>query len=282
MAIDRFASVLALAFLLATSHSVRAEAPQVQDVAGLARGTVAKAEAGRAGDAPDSSSRLLLPDYREPVIDSTGLPHRVVGYLQATFPGGDYQPCTATLVAPRTVLTAAHCLYSHQAGAWAEDILFAAGLNGMEVAPFGVADFEAAYVLSGFIDGFEGWYGAVMRWDLGVVILDQDIGSTTGWATMGAASNGENVELRLVGYYFDKPSGTMWEEPCASSPLPHIDGLLGLDRCWVQFMPSGAPLFAQGPEGSVLAGILIANSPEATIMLPLSPALIAWINGLAR
>ena len=52
---------------------------------------------------------------------------------------GNYESCSATLIGPSTVLTAAHCLYNHEAGGWQEDMFFVPGLNGSTAndAPFG-------------------------------------------------------------------------------------------------------------------------------------------------
>lgn len=66
-------------------------------------------------------------DDRVP-LDSTAWPWQALGRINQV---GGYAHCTGTLVAPDTVLTAAHCVYSAQAGRWLkpDEVIFAAGFR---------------------------------------------------------------------------------------------------------------------------------------------------------
>jgi len=103
--------------------------------AGLAAIALAATFASWAADElaiPATPSARALPgivghDDRVP-LDSTAWPWQAVGRVNQA---GGRSHCTGTLVAPDTVLTAAHCVYSRLASRWLEpgEIVFVAGFR---------------------------------------------------------------------------------------------------------------------------------------------------------
>src|SRR5690606_3251808 len=72
-----------------------------------------------------SDRQVFGTDDRVQVTDSTQFPFRAFGLLQGTYPDGQtFNNCSATLIGPRTLLTAAHCLYSHEKGSWLDKFVF--------------------------------------------------------------------------------------------------------------------------------------------------------------
>ena len=122
-------------------------------------------------------------DDRIQIGNTKVYPFTAIGYLESKDVKGNYESCSATLIGPSTVLTAAHCLYNHDAGGWQEDMFFVPGLNGSTAddAPFGGYEYDTAYVVQGFIDNYQGYYGSVLPWDLGIITLKQPIGENLGW-----------------------------------------------------------------------------------------------------
>ena len=90
-------------------------------------------------------------DDRIQIANTKIYPFSAIGYLESKDLKGDYESCSATLIGPTTVLTAAHCLYNHEAGGWQEDMFFVPGLNGATAddAPFGGYEYDSRLCRSG-------------------------------------------------------------------------------------------------------------------------------------
>lgn len=252
--------------------------PPSQTLRGLLTGTDRDAGAAPAGEG-DRSTFFPI-DERVQVADTTQFPFRTIGYLQAADGNGDYSSCTGFLVAPRAVVTPAHCLYDHEAGGWKTEMVFAPGLASHDALPSGYFGYEEAYVPAAYVDGYAGHYGSVMPWDLGLVILSEPVGQRLGWMPFGT-SGATQGEVSLVGYPGDKPAGTMWRDRCRFTIDDASAGLMTHD-CLAWPGTTGAPLVAGEGDGSRAVGVHVARSPDAEVALELTPIFVQWINGIAR
>ena len=68
--------------------------------------------------------------------------------------------------------------------------------------------------LQGFIDNYQGYYGSVLPWDLGIITLKQPIGDNLGWLGYNNYEALGDFTANIVGYPGDKPGGTMWRSTC--------------------------------------------------------------------
>lgn len=229
----------------------------------------------------EASRQVIGPDDRVQITSTTQYPFRTIGLLQSESASGNFGTCSATLIGPRTILTAAHCLYNHDEGGWNVDFLFAPGLNGMSDAPFGVVSWENAYILEGYITNYQGYYGSVVPWDLGVVILDQPIGDQLGWLGFGHDPNLGNFTANIVGYPGDKPGGTMWRANCDIHP-DNVDEVNFIYDCDTYPGSSGSSVyryFSDTDERTVL-GVNVAETETFNIAVRLNEAYFNWVAGL--
>lgn len=91
--------------------------------------------------------------------------------------------CTGTMIGPRHVVTAGHCIYDRSNSAWMT-FNVSPGQAGTGLFPYG----SVAFPSSGFNWYFtpEGWRqsspdGGTRQYDFGLLVLPQSIGNQTGW-----------------------------------------------------------------------------------------------------
>jgi V8-like Glu-specific endopeptidase len=140
-------------------------------------------------------------DQRQIRLSTTSYPWRALTAILN--PGSTTSRCSGTLVGPRHVLTAGHCLYRN--GAWFPNQKVAPGMKGIGVFSNGLKNHAWYYISQGWLDGENA------KNDVGMLILEDKASTASlGWFGMKVS---DDASLWNFGY----PG---WWRTCAASPSP--------------------------------------------------------------
>ncbi|MEY8599962.1 trypsin-like serine peptidase [Staphylococcus shinii] len=146
--------------------------------------------------------RILAKDNRMLVKNYTSYPYKTIVLLNMTFTNITYIG-TGTVIAPDTILTAAHNVYDSRLGGWATEITAYAGATANK-ATIGKAKVDKKYVLPDWINSQSSQH------DLAVIKLKTSLGEQTG--SLGITDKMKlNEVIQTAGYPADKGGWTLYK-----------------------------------------------------------------------
>ncbi len=167
----------------------------------------------RMAEVTDKLDRAIVGprDNRVHEIETTRFPFNTVCHVARDFGTGRWSGCSGVLIAPRLVLTAAHCLYSPARKRAPRRVRVAPGRRDRDSYPLGWQLAARAYIAPGFLQGRQR-----KEFDYGLIVLPRGFPAIGRYMAVRAPSDGELQRLKrgslitIAGYPGDRPVGTMW------------------------------------------------------------------------
>jgi glutamyl endopeptidase len=171
------------------------------------------------------------------VPETTSIPWRSICQLLITRQNNTKEYGTAWFAGPALLVTAGHCIISHQTGGWASSITVVPASNGIYLPPFNMWQASGIEAHPTWVDN------ADPSFDYGFISLaEPTIGQQLGWFGFSVLPDERvtNLMVNIAGYPVDKPRGTMWF---------NSGRVLAAEPAFLEYMldteagESGAPVF---------------------------------------
>jgi len=196
------------------------------------------------------------------------MPWAALGRVQTELGGR----CTGTLIASRTVLTAAHCLVAPRTGGWVRpsSVHF---LLGYRQGAWQAQGRASAFVTG---RGFDPRTRSPAGADWALVTLEAPLASAQATLPLLPEDAAPGTPLLLGGYQQDRPELLMADPACRVLGLRRHEGSPVLVHdCAGTRGSSGAPLLARHPDGGwAVAGVAVAVSRGEAIGIAVPAALL--------
>lgn len=187
-------------------------------------------------------------DSRIHEIRTTHFPFNTICHIGRDFGNNRWAGCSGILIAPRLVLTAGHCLFSHRRGGPPGRIRITPGRADRETAPFGSLISNQFYVPREYINARS--VTERKNFDYGFIVLPRKFRGIDHFFSLHALSpevlkkSPAHRLITIAGYPGDRPIGTMWRHSEQIKKMTPRRLLYTVDTCPGH---SGSPIWQLNP-----------------------------------
>lgn len=214
--------------------------------------------------------KQLFGNYlRQQITDASKAPYSFIGNLNTD--------CTGTLIGPKHIITAGHCVYDVSYRQLTSYLIFTPRQIENGTYPFGEIKAKKIFIQKEFIDSLD------VAYDFAVVELAGPVGNKTGWAEIQVVTNETSLKkIRITGYPQDQILDTMWTVTCPAT----IKGTQILYKCDTTNGMSGSSLFSSKAPGApeTIYGIHSWGTSETNGGVVINQknfdTITAWKNGV--
>lgn len=210
--------------------------------------------------APPGMTIIFGKDNRTRVSDTTVFPFSAIGHVVCDY-GYALGMGTGVLIGNKTVLTAAHMLYDASMG-WPNSVTFIPAQNGSD-EPYGQIHASYYYVPNE-------WKQGNQDYDLGLIVLDRDIGQQTGFLQLAVEPDSfyTNQALESAGYPADLGDG--YEMYSVTGQSTAVQGKVILHRITTEEGQSGSPIWFMSNNVPTVVGVNVGweeiTNPDGTVV----------------
>ena len=166
--------------------------------------TISEIERNSSASSEPSLNTVYDDDNRTVISNTTVSPYYGITYLNVTFTNNKTYRGTAFMISPNVMLTAGHNLY--ESGYKVSNITAYPGRNGSSKPLTATA--KTFYLDTKYT-------GTQENLDYGIIILDKNIGNTTGWFGLHATTSSSSIgtsKITVTGYPSDLVGYKMWKD----------------------------------------------------------------------
>jgi len=240
---------------------------------------------GAADPATEASRDVIGQDNRIRVTSTKKYPFDVVGLIETIHSkSGTTYDCTASLIGPKMILTAARCVYDHGLdGGWMDKLTFWPGINGENDIPFGNYDWDNMWVLEGFVQNYDGSYDSVWPYDMALVELAEPAGDSLGYLGYDSYPDMGDFQGNLVGYQSDKEAWTQWRAAC-DVRAENLTDQDFMHDCDADGWSTGAPIYVYdtSDKSRRIVGLQMGPLNGVNWALRISDPILQWIGSINK